>query len=133
MMQIPVSHLDLLKDETRAFAYLATLMKDGSAQVTPVWFNHDDSHLLINSAQGRLKDRNMRARPEVTLCIADPANPYRYLQIRGKVVAFTTDGAEAHINALNQKYHGTPDYKKSRPDEVRVTYTIEPVKIDAHG
>jgi PPOX class probable F420-dependent enzyme len=133
MISIPASHLDLIKDEKRAFAYLATILKDGTPQVTPVWFNSDGPHILINSAQGRLKDRNMRARPSVSLCIADPANPYRYLQVRGKVVAFTTEGADAHINALNMKYHGTPNSKKNRPDEVRVSYTIEPEKVDAHG
>jgi PPOX class probable F420-dependent enzyme len=133
MTPIPSSHLDLLKDEKRSFAYLATIMKDGTPQVTPIWFNSDGTHILINSAQGRLKDRNMRARPSVSLCIADPDNPYRYLQIRGRVVAFTTEGADAHISALNQKYHGTPNYKKNRPDEVRVTYKIEPEKVDAHG
>ena len=133
MTQFPASHLDLLKDDKRAFAYLATIMKDGTPQVTPVWFNTDGTHILINSAQGRLKDRNMRTRPSVALCIADPDNPYRYLQIRGRVAAFSTEGAEAHINALNLKYHGSPNYKKNRPDEVRVTYKIAPEKVDAHG
>jgi PPOX class probable F420-dependent enzyme len=133
MKAIPESHRDLLADETKAFAYLATVMADGSPQVTPIWFNGDGNFILINSARGRLKDRNMRARPSVALCIADPKNSYRYLQIRGKVVEITTEGAEEHINTLNFKYHGTRQYKKSRPDEQRVTYKIQPEKVDAHG
>jgi len=133
MNAIPESHRDLISDEKKAFAYLATVVSDGSPQVTPIWFNADEEHILINSARGRLKDRNMRARPSVALCIQDPNNPYRYLQIRGKVVEITTQGAEEHINTLNFKYHGTRQYKKSRPEEVRVTYKIQPEKVDAHG
>jgi PPOX class probable F420-dependent enzyme len=133
MKAIPESHRDLIKDEKKAFAYLATIVSDGTPQVTPIWFNADEEHILINSARGRLKDRNMRARPSVALCIQDPNNSYRYLQIRGKVVEITTQGAEEHINTLNFKYHGTRQYKKGRPDEVRVTYKILPEKVDAHG
>ncbi len=133
MKPIPESHQDLLKDETKAFVYLATLMSDGSPQVTPVWFDSDGSYIYINSAQGRLKDRNMRARPAVALCIADPKNPYRYMQIRGKVMEVTLDGAEAHIDKLNFKYHGTPTYPKHDPNHPRVIYKIEPEKVDAHG
>lgn len=133
MKAIPKSHRDLIKDEKKAFAYLATIVSDGTPQVTPIWFNADEEHILINSARGRLKDRNMRARPSVALCIQDPNNSYRYLQIRGKVVEITTQGAEEHINTLNFKYHGTRQYKKGRPDEVRVTYKILPEKVDAHG
>jgi PPOX class probable F420-dependent enzyme len=107
-------------------------MKDGSPQVTPVWFNTDGEYILVNSAAGRLKDKNMRARPRVSLCIADPANPYRYLQIRGKVVEVTLEGAEAHIDALAFKYKGTPIYPYRKEGEKRVTYKILPEKVDAH-
>ena len=133
MKSIPESHLDLLTDEKKAFLYLATTMKDGSPQVTPVWFNTDGGYILINSAEGRLKDRNMRARPHVALCIADPANPYRYLQIRGKVVAFTSDGADAHIDALSFKYTGNPVYQNHQPGQKRVIYKIMPEKVNAYG
>lgn len=133
MKSIPESHHDLLKDETKAFAYLATLMPDGSPQVTPVWFNTKGEYILINSAKGRVKDRNMRARPTVALCIADPANLYRYLQIHGKVTEFTTEGADAHIDALAFKYQGVPKYPYRQPGEIRVTYKIQAEKVDAHG
>jgi PPOX class probable F420-dependent enzyme len=133
MKAIPESHRDLLEDDKKAFVYLATLMSNGSPQVTPVWFNADETHILINSAEGRVKDRNMRARPQVALVIADPANAYRYLQIRGKVVEFTTDGADAHIDALAFKYTGNPKYQNRQPGQQRVIYKILPEKIDAHG
>ena len=132
MNSIPETHRDLLADEKKAFVYLATLMKDGSPQVTPVWFNTQGEYILVNSAAGRVKDKNMRARPQVALCIADPANPYRYLQIRGKVVEVTLEGAEAHIDALAFKYQGAPKYPYRKEGEKRVTYKIRPEKADAH-
>lgn len=130
---IPDSHKDLLLDETRAFVFLATLMKDGSPQVTPIWFNTDGTHILVNSAQGRTKDKNMRARPQVALAIADPRNPYRYIQIRGRVVEITEEGASDHIDALAGKYTGTPKYQWHRPDVVRVTYKILPEHVSVMG
>jgi len=133
MKTIPEDFRDLLADEKKAFVYLATTMADGSPQVTPVWFNTDEEHILVNTAQGRIKDRNMHARPRVALCIADPGNPYRYLQIRGKVVEFTTQGADAHIDALAGKYTGTYKYTFGKTGEKRVTYKILPEKVDAHG
>lgn len=132
-MNIPKSHLDLLNDEIKAFLFLATLMPDGTPQVTPIWFNTDGEHIQINSAKGRIKDRNMRLRPQVALCIQDPSNPYRYLQIRGKVVDVTTDGADDHIDALAFKYRGVPKYPFRSPGEQRVKYKIQIDKIDAHG
>jgi PPOX class probable F420-dependent enzyme len=132
MQAFPESHLDLLKEETRAFAYLGTLMAGGAPQVTPVWFNTDGEHILINTAEGRVKERNMRARPHVAVCIADPANPYRYLQIRGKVVECTTRGADEHIDRLSKKYTGNPKYPWRQGDEKRVIFKIAPEKIDAH-
>ena len=133
MKTIPESHKDLLKDETKAFVYLATIMKDGTPQVTPVWFNMDGDYILLNSATGRLKDKNMRARPSVALCIADPKNPYRYLQVRGKIAEVTTDGAEDHIDTLNMKYHGNPHYANHNPEKPRVIYKIEPIKAQTMG
>ena len=107
-------------------------MSDGTPQVTPIWFNTDGDHILINSAAGRIKDRNMRSRPNVALCIADPDNPYRYLQLRGRVVEITTAGADEHIDALAFKYRGVEKYPNRKPGEQRVTYKILPTKIDAH-
>jgi PPOX class probable F420-dependent enzyme len=133
MNLIPDSHLALLKDETRAFAHLATIMPDGSPQVTPVWFNTKGDLIQINSASGRVKDRNMRARPRIALTITDPANPYRYVQIRGSIVEITMEGAEEHIDVLNFKYHGEPHYRWHDPAHPRVIYRLLPEKVDAHG
>lgn len=130
MKNIPENYADLLKDETKAFAYLATLMRDGTPQVTPVWFNTQGVYLLINSVLGRVKDKNMRARPQIALVIPDPKDPYRYIQIRGRVSEFITDGAEKHIDDLNFKYHGIPVYKYHDPQKPRVIYKIKPEKIN---
>jgi PPOX class probable F420-dependent enzyme len=131
MKSIPPEFHDLLKDENKAYLFLATTMTDGSPQVTPVWFSADDKHILVNTAEGRVKDRNMRARPNVAVCIADPATPYRYLQIRGRVDAIVHEGAEEHINTLSLKYKGKPwEYQ---PGQVRVIFKILPEKVDAHG
>ena len=133
MNTIPESHRDLLTDDKKAFVYLATNMADGSPQVTPVWFNTDGKYILINTAEGRIKDRNMRARPRVALCIADPGNLYRYLQIRGKISGFTNEGADAHIDTLSLKYTGNPKYQNRQPGQKRVIYKILPEKVDPHG
>ena len=132
MKNIPESHLDLIKDEKKAFAYLATTMDDGSPQVTPVWFNVDGEYLLINSAEGRVKDRNIRARPGIALVIVDADDPYRYLQLRGKVVEYTMDGADDHIDALSFKYTGKPQYQWRNQKEKRVKYKIRIENVDAH-
>ncbi len=133
MNQIPETHTGLLKDDTKAFLYLATIMPNGAPQVTPVWFNTDGEYILINTAEKRVKDRNMRVRSQVALCIQDPSNPYRYLQIHGKVKEFTTDGADAHIDALTLKYRGITKYPSRQPGEQRVLYKIRIEKVDAHG
>ena len=124
MKNIDPKLLDLLTDEIKAFAFLGTVMPDGSPQVTPVWFNTDGEHILINSAKGRVKDENMRARPEVAMTIIDMKDAYRYLQVRGRVVAITETGAREHISTLSQKYFGRPfDIPEG---EIRVIYKIKP-------
>lgn len=130
---IPQSHRSLLDDQVRAFAFLATTMQDGSPQVTPVWFNTDGEHILINSKQGRVKDENLRQRPRVALAIPDPRDSYRYIQIRGRVIEITTEGAKEHIDRLAYKYHGDEHYKGLRPGDVRVTYVIEPESVSVMG
>jgi PPOX class probable F420-dependent enzyme len=132
MIKIPEKLQDLLADEKKAFVYLATLMNDGTPQVTPIWFNTDGEYILINSAAGSIKDKNMRARANVALCITDPADPYRYLQIHGEVIEITTEGADDHIDALAFKYLGKDKYPFRQPEEQRVTYKIKPLKVDAH-
>lgn len=127
MKSIPTEYQDLFNDDVRAFAFMATVMADGTPQVTPVWFNTEDGYILINSAKGRTKDRNVEERPDVALAIMDPGDPYRYIQIRGTVVEITTDGADAHINTLSHKYRGR-DYVIPAGQQ-RVTYKIRPESV----
>jgi hypothetical protein len=123
-MKIPDTHKDLFTDEIKAFAFLSTTMASGTPQVTPVWFDIEDEYISINSARGRVKDRNMIARPNVAIAIMDPVDPYRYIQVRGKVVKITEEGGRAHIDRLAKKYLGKDVYPGD-PDEVRVTYLIQ--------
>jgi PPOX class probable F420-dependent enzyme len=132
MKNIPQEFQDLFTDEAQAFLFLATTMDDGSPQVTPVWFNSDGEYLMINSAKGRTKDRNMRARPRVAVAIMDPKNSYRYIQLRGEVVEITETGAREHINALAKKYLGKDVYP-GPPEETRVTYKIKIAKSNVMG
>lgn len=131
--KIPDSHIDLLNDDVRAYAYLATLMKDGSPQLTPVWFNTNDDHILINSQIGRVKDRNMRRRPLIALVIQDPEDPFRYIQIRGRVADITEAGARKHIDILAGKYTEKAFFQLQSPDAVRVIYAILPEKVQVSG
>jgi PPOX class probable F420-dependent enzyme len=130
---IPESHKDLLKDETRAFAYLATVMADGSPQVTKVWFNTDGEYIFVNSVKGHVKDQNIRARPAVALAVEDPRNDFRFLQVRGSVVDVSEEGAREHIDALAGKYTGTPKYQGMQPGMVRVRYKIRPESVSTSG
>jgi PPOX class probable F420-dependent enzyme len=122
---IPKTHSDLF--EKKAFANLATINADGSPQVTPVWIDWDGTNVLVNTAQGRVKDRNLRRNPKVALSILDPDNPYRYLQIRGHVRKATEEGASQHIDSLAKKYLGKDKYPFARPGEVRIMCEIEPM------
>ncbi len=125
VVEIPESRLDLLKWETRAFAFLALVLKDGSPQVTPLWFDWDGTHIIINTARGRVKDNVLHRHPQVALAITAPNKMYTYLSIRGRVVEETEEGAYEMICRLNEKYHGKHEFPK-RPGEVRVTYKILP-------
>ena len=116
-----------------AYANLATVMPDGSPQVTPVWFDYDGDCLRINSAKGRIKDKNMRRDKRVALSIQDPDNAYRYLAVRGAVEEITEQGADAHIDSLAKKYLGKDKYPFRGPGEVRVIYKIRPEKISTMG
>ena len=130
MKNFPAEFLDLLENETKAFLFLATTMSDGSPQVTPIWFNADDDHILINTNEGRTKDRNMKARPKVALVIQDPKTPYRYIQIRGEIAEHTTQGADEHINQLSLKYDNEP--WKHREGQKRIIFKIKSTHIDPH-
>ena len=128
---IPEKYRDLF--QKRAFANLTTLMPDGSPQVTPVWCDFDGEHVIFNSAKGRQKDRNVRLDPRVAMALMDPENPYRYLEIRGRVVEITEEGANAGIDKLAKKYLGVDKYPYSRPGEVRVLYKIKPEHTTVMG
>ncbi|MCZ6772248.1 MAG: PPOX class F420-dependent oxidoreductase [Proteobacteria bacterium] len=128
---IPDNYRDLF--EKKGFAHLATLMPSGQPQVTPVWCDFDGTYVIVNSAKGRQKDRNMRRDPRVTLTISDPDNPYRYLEVRGRVAVITEDGAEEHIDRMAKKYLGQDKYPYRQPDEVRVLYKVEPEQFSHMG
>jgi len=132
MKNIPESFQDLFTDEAKTILFLATTMSDGSPQVTPIWFNTDGEYLLINSAKGRTKDRNMRARPKVAVAIIDPQNIYRYIQLRGEVIEITEEGAREHINTLSKKYTGNDVYD-GPPGQTRVTYKIRIDHVNPNG
>ena len=120
---IPEKYSDLF--EKQAFGNLSTLMKDGSPQVTPVWVDFDGKHVRVNSAKGRVKDKNMRRNRKVAFSIQDPDNPYRFIAVRGEVVEIT-DNADDHINSLAKKYINQDKYPYKQPNEVRVIYKIRP-------
>jgi PPOX class probable F420-dependent enzyme len=128
---IPESHKDLLQKP--AFASLATLNPDGSPQVTPVWFDYDGTNIIVNTARGRVKDRNLKREPRVALTIPDPENPYRYLGIQGRVIEMTESGADAGIDKLAKKYLGKDKYPFRGPNEVRVLVKIAPEKVHTMG
>jgi PPOX class probable F420-dependent enzyme len=132
MSAVPEPYSDLLTTK-KAFANLATLNADGTPQVTPVWFDWDGSRLRINTAKGRLKDKNLRRTGAAALSIMDPDNPYRYVQVRGRVAAVTESGADAHIDALSKKYLGQDRYPYRKPGEVRVIFTIAPDRVQTMG
>ena len=122
---IPESHLDLLSDDRPVVASLATLMPDGSPQLIPVWFDQEGELIRVNTVRGRVKERNMSARPRVALALVDPKDMFRHLQIRGLVADSTEEGAHAHIRALSHKYTGH-DFRQLNPGEVRVIFKIRP-------
>src|SRR5207247_120490 len=126
---VPRDFLDLFEKPT--FAHLATLMPDGSPQVTPVWVDYDGRHILINSAAGRRKDLNMAERRKVAIEIPDPDNPNRYLAVRGRVAEITEEGADEHLDRLARRYLGRDRYPDSYrfPGEVRRIYKIVPERV----
>ena len=128
---IPEKYKDLF--QKRAFASLATLMPDGRPQVTPVWCDFDGDHVIFNSARGRQKDKNVRRDPRVSVAVIDPENPYRYLEIRGRVVEITEQDADAHIDKMAKKYLGADKYPYRQAGEQRVMYKIQPERTNTMG
>jgi PPOX class probable F420-dependent enzyme len=132
MATIPESHKELLTTK-KAFAQLATLNADGSPQVTPVWVDFNGTHVLINTAKGRVKAKNLAREPRVAIAVSDPDNPYRYLGIQGRVVDMTETGGDAHIDKMAKKYLGKDSYPGRTPGEVRLIVKIAPDKVHTNG
>ena len=132
-MAIPLTDdlLALLRQPSSC--YLSTIMADGSPQITQTWVDTDGEHVIINTVQGFLKLRNMERDPRVAVAIADRENPFRYMQVRGRVISTTTEGATEHIESLAQKYTGQPYQWYGGRDQVRVIVTIEAEKISGVG
>ena len=115
------------------FASLATVMPDGSPQVTPMWLDTDGDYLYINTAEGRQKPRNFEHDKRVAVAIMDRANPYRHATVRGRVVDVTPEGADAHIDKLAKKYLGQEKYPWRQQGEQRVLVKIVPTHVNASG
>ena len=128
---IPEKYQDLLSWDKKAFANLALSLKDGTPHVTPLWFDYDGEYIVLNSARNRVKDRVMRRSGLVAMAISDPENPYRYIQIRGRIVEITEDGAREMIDYLSMKYTGGPYY--GYKGEIRLTYKFVPKFISSMG
>src|SRR5260370_34887375 len=132
MTEVAEKYSDLLSQK-KAFAHIATLMPDGSAQVAPVWFDYQHGIVRVNTAKGRTRARNLKPGAPVALAIVDPDNPYRYVQVRGRVRSVTEEGADAHIDKLAKKYLGQDKYPFGQPGEVRLLAEIEPASISGMG
>ncbi|MGE5379182.1 MAG: TIGR03618 family F420-dependent PPOX class oxidoreductase [Bacteroidota bacterium] len=130
-MTFPTEFEDLLYGNKKPLLYLGTIMEDGSPQVTPVWFDTDGEYILINTNEGRVKDRNMKSRSRVAIVIQDPDEQERYLGIRGEVVEYTREGADEHINKLSLKYKNKP--WTYREGQRRIIYRIKPIHFDLHS
>jgi PPOX class probable F420-dependent enzyme len=113
------------------FGHLATLMADGSPQVTPVWVEMEGENILVNTAEGRIKPRNVRRDPRVAISIYNQANPYSAAWIRGRVIEVRAEGADEGIDRLAKKYIGQDRYPWRSPDEQRLTLVIQPERIGA--
>ena len=117
----------LFKDKN--FASFATLMEDGSPQVTPVWVDYDNGNILINTAEGRTKTRNVSKNPKVAVSVTDSSNPYTMVSVRGRIVEQTNQGADEHIDKMAKKYLGMDKYPFRAPGESRVLLKIRPEHV----
>lgn len=131
-MNIPYNYEDLLFGKN--FAHVATINPDGSPQVTPMWvdYNKEKNEILVNTATGRKKARNMKIGSKVAISVLDSSNPYRYIAIQGEVSEITTDGALEHINSLAFKYMGREKYPLPE-GEIRILVRIKPKFVHPQG
>ena len=130
-MELPAPLVELLRQASPC--YLATLMADGSPQLTQTWVDTDGENVLINTVQGFQKDKNVTRDPRVALGVSDPANPSRYFEVRGRVVASTSEGGTEHIEALAQRYLGGPYPWYGGREQTRIILTITADKIHNVG
>lgn len=134
MPTIPDSHRDLF--EKPVYAVLTTIMPDGQPQSTVVWVDYDGEYMRFNTARGRQKDKNVARNPKVTLLLMDPENPYRWIEVRGRVDEGTEEGAVDHIESLSWKYKGQKYYggytSRAPSEETRVMYRIKPTKVTVY-
>jgi PPOX class probable F420-dependent enzyme len=114
-------------------ASLATLNPDGSPQITPLWVDRDGDDVVFNTAQGRVKARNLQRDARVAVTVIDPDDPYNVVAFRGTVTEVSTEGADAHIDALAKKYLGVDSYPMRREGEVRIKVRVQPDKIAMQG
>lgn len=130
-IEIPEAYLDLF--EKKSFGHLATVMDDGRPQSTPVWVDYDGKHVVVNTTLDRQKYENLEREPRVSISIQDPDDPYRYLEVRGRVAETTEDGAEQHIDALARRYLGKDRYPWRNEGEERVLVKIAPEHFTSMG
>ena len=111
------------------FASVATLMRDGSPQVAPVWIDRDGDTIVLNATRSRQRTLNLRRDSRLAICIFDMNNPYSNVSIRGEAVSITENGGEEHIDKMNMKYHGTPKYPYHNPRDPRVLIRVKAMRI----
>ena len=132
---IPESHASLLTG--KIVVALVTVMPDGQPQATPIWVDYDGTYVIVNTARGRQKDKNMFVGAKVTVISIDPADGHHWLEVRGVIAVETEEGAVDVINSLSKKYRGEPNYYAPYPErrdqETRVTYKIEPTRVNTSG
>ena len=119
--------------EEANFGHLATLMPDGSPQVTPVWVDFDGRYVLVNTAEGRQKARNIRRDPRIAIDVIRQGDAYAFASVRGRVVEITSEGAEEHIDRLAKKYLGRDKYPFRQPGERRIILKIAPEHVSSMG
>lgn len=127
MSKLPEKVAQLFQEPN--FGFVATLMSDGSPQVTTVWVDHDGKHVLFNTAEGRVKPKNLRRDARVAIAVADRNNPYTFATVRGRVAEITDNGADAHIDKLAKKYLNQDKYPFRQPGEKRLIVKIEPQRV----
>ena len=140
LTELPAHHLALLDDPI--YATVATMRKSGPPHLTTVWVDRDETHVRMNSAKGRIKDLNLRARPDCSIMLIDPKTPYHWMSIEGKVTEIIdeedpdpkkVEWVTKHIDDLAEFYVNKRPYPNRAPGEVRVLYMIEPSRIIAFG